>query len=298
MSSGKPIFTRGPSLNLRLGLSLLTASALMVADHLHRIDELRSALGVAVYPVQWLVHAPQELGAQLRSRLITWNQLLEENRKLKEEVARLKRHTLKYEALKKENDRLRAFLDNSFTLGEQMLVAELLAVNLAPYEHVVLINKGSRFGVHVGQPVLSVDGVVGQVIRVTPINAEVLLITDPNHAIPVQVNRTGLRAIAVGSGQLDRVEVSNLPNNVDVKPGDLLVSSGLGGVFPQGYPVATVMEVSPQPDKPFAQIIAKPVAALDRIREVLITFGHTEPVPFISQETAPAAQNITADAHR
>nr|BAL57322.1 rod shape-determining protein MreC [uncultured Gammaproteobacteria bacterium] len=289
MSSGKRIFTRGPSLNLRLALCLATACALMVADHARRLEPLRSALAVAVYPMQWLAHAPRALGEQFLTYLHDWANLLEENRRLKEEIARLKRHTLKYEALRKENDRLRAFLDNSFTLGEQMLVAELLAVNLAPYEHVVLVNKGSRFGVHVGQPVLSVEGIVGQVIRVTPINAEVLLITDPSHAIPVQVNRTGLRAIAVGSGRLDRLEVPNLPNNVDVQPGDLLVSSGLGGVFPQGYPVATVTAVAPQPDKPFAKIEAKPAAALDRIREVLIVFGHPEPVPFLPPDAASAA---------
>lgn len=267
----------------------------MIADHTRRIDWLRSTLAVAVYPIQWLVHTPQALGRQVLDHLVTFHQLQEENRRLKEEVARLKRITLKYQALKKENDRLRAFLDNSFVIGEQMLVAELLQVKLNPYEHVVLVNKGSRFGVHTGQPVLSVDGVVGQVIRVTPINAEVLLITDPSHAIPVQVNRTGLRAIAVGSGQLDRVEVPNLPNNVDIQPGDLLVSSGLGGVFPQGYPVATVTTVEPQPDKPFAKIAAKPVAGLDRIREVLIAFGQTEPKPFLPEATS-LAPKVTADA--
>ncbi len=295
MSSSKPIFTRGPSLNVRLGLSLLVALALMVADHTRRIDPLRQTLAVLVYPVQWLAHAPRALGEQLLENLAEWNRLREENQRLKQEIARLKRRTLKYEALKKEKDRLRAFLDNSFTLGEQMLVAELLAVNLVPYEHVVLVNKGSRFGVHDGQPVLSVDGVVGQVIRVTPVNSEVLLITDPSHAIPVQVNRTGLRAIAIGSGRLDRLEVPNLPNNVDVKPGDLLVSSGLGGVFPQGYPVATVTEVAPQPDKPFAKIQAKPAAALDRIREVLIVFGNSEPVPFVPLDNTPAAPTARAD---
>jgi rod shape-determining protein MreC len=280
MSSSKLIFARGPSLNLRLALCLVAACALMFADHTRRLDPVRSALAVAVYPIQWLAHMPHALGEQIWSHLTTWTQLLEENRRLKQEIAELKQRTLKYEALKKENDRLRAFLDNSFTLGEQMLVAELLAVNLAPYEHVVLVNKG----------------VVGQVIRVTPVNAEVLLITDPSHAIPVQVNRTGLRAIAVGSGRLDRVEVPNLPNNVDIKPGDLLVSSGLGGVFPQGYPVATVTEVEPQPDKPFARIGAKPLAALDRIREVLITFGHPEPVPFLPPDAASAAPKVTANA--
>ncbi|WP_022949816.1 rod shape-determining protein MreC [Methylohalobius crimeensis] len=293
----KLIFTRGPSLNVRVVLCLLAASVLMTADHYHRVTWLRSGLAIAVYPVQWLAHAPQELGNQVWSNFTGRAQLLKENRQLKAEISRLKRRTLKYEALKKENDRLRAFLDNSFKLGEQMLVAELLAVNLAPYEHVVLVNKGGHFGVHVSQPVMSVDGVVGQVIRVTPVNAEALLITDPSHAIPVQVNRNGLRAIAVGSGHLDRLEVPNLPNNADIQPGDLLITSGLGGVFPQGYPVAKVTDVAPQPGKPFARISAKPTAKLDRIREVLITWGQSTPKPFLPAVTPAATPSEgTADA--
>jgi rod shape-determining protein MreC len=129
-----------------------------------------------------------------------------------------------------------------------------------PYEHVVVVNKGSRFGVHKKQPVLDANGIVGQVIRSLPLSSEVMLITDPNHAIPVQVNRNGLRTIAIGSGLLDRLNLPFLPNNADIIPGDLLVTSGLGGTFPQGYPVAIVNKFTVQPDQPFADIYATPKA--------------------------------------
>ena len=253
----------------------------MVTDHHRRLTWIHKALSLAVYPVQWLAASPIDMGNALVDTFKTRSLLQAENHRLQMEVSQLKQRTLKYEALRKENDRLRAFLDNSFKLGEQMLVAELVSVNLAPFEHLVLVNKGSHFGVHVGQPVLSVDGVVGQVIRVSPANAEILLITDPSHAIPVQVNRNGLRAIAVGSGRLDELEVPNLPNNADIRAGDLLVTSGLGGVFPQGYPVAVVTEVKSRVGRRFALITAKPSSALDRIREVLLTWGQKSPQSFV-----------------
>ncbi len=260
----------------------------MTADHHHCIEWLHKTLSVAVYPIQWLAAAPVEVSNAVLERLRKRTELVRENGHLRLEVAQLKQRTLKYEALRKENDRLRAFLDNSFKLGEQMLVAELVSVNMVPYEHLVLINKGGHFGVHVGQPVLSVDGIVGQVVRVSPANAEVLLITDPSHAIPVQVNRNGLRAIAIGSGQLDQLEIPNLPNNADIKAGDLLVTSGLGGVFPQGYPVAEVTKVKTRAGSRFALITAKPSAALDRIREVLITWSQESAQPFLpAQEDTP-----------
>jgi len=292
MNPGAPIkllFAHGPSHHARLALCLIASTLVMVADHHHRAEWLRVPLTMVTYPVQVLADLPARWGNWLRDHLVGRARLLEENQRLRQEVAELKRRTLKYEALRKENDRLRAFLDKSFKLGEQMLVAELLAINMVPYEHKVLVNKGSQLGVHIGQPVLSVDGIVGQVVRVTPVSAEVLLITDPSHAIPVQVNRNGLRTIAVGTGRIDRLELPNLPNNADVRPGDLLVSSGLGGVFPQGYPVAVVTEVKVQPGKHFARIQARPTAALDRIREVLIVWPHNAPQPFLPLNASGAA---------
>ncbi len=177
-------------------------------------------------------------------------------------------------------------LENSFKLGEQVLVAELLSVNMAPYEHIVVVNKGTRFGVHPQQPVMDANGVVGQVFRALPFTSDIMLITDPNHAIPVQVNRNGLLTIAVGSGQINRLILPYLPNNADIRPGDLLITSGLGGTFPQGYPVAVVDEFTSQTNKPFATVTATPKAMLDRNRELMIVWSDPTPIPLVSKPTA------------
>ncbi|MCX7103171.1 MAG: rod shape-determining protein MreC, partial [Methylobacter sp.] len=187
--------------------------------------------------------------------------------KLRDEQFIDKTRLLKFDSLEKENIRLRALLENSFKLGEQLLIAELLSINTAPYENIVVVNKGTRFGVHPQQPVLDANGVVGQVFRALPFSSEIMLITDPNHAIPVQVNRNGLLTIAVGSGQLNRLNLPFLPNNADIRPGDLLITSGLGGTFPSGYPVAVVDDFTPMTNKPFVNITATPKAMLDRNTE-------------------------------
>ncbi len=216
--------------------------------------------------------------------VISYQELKAENSSLKRKQLVDSIKLLKYESLENENIRLRSLLENSFKLGEQVLVAELLSVNLVPYEHIVVVNKGSRFGINIKQPVMDANGIVGQVVRSLLLSSEVMLITDPNHAIPVQVNRNGLRTIAIGSGQLDRLNLPFLPNNADIIPGDLLVTSGLGGTFPQGYPVAVVAGFSVQPNKPFADIYAIPKAKLDKSRELLIVWSDTTPVPLIFPE--------------
>lgn len=244
---------------------------------------------MTVYPVQLMVSTPVRFIRELFDSVLSYADLLTENRKLKDEELVLKTRLLKFAALEQENIRLRGLLDSSFKVGEQVLIAELLSVNLVPYEHVVEVNKGSRFGVHPGQAVFDANGVVGQVLRTNPYSSEVMLITDPSHAIPVQVNRNGLRTIALGTGLIDRLALPYLSSNADIQVGDLLITSGLGGVFPHGYPVATVTAIASQ-ESPFAKISATPVAQLDRSRELLLVFSDSNPVPRISaQEREQAA---------
>ncbi|WP_240342341.1 rod shape-determining protein MreC [Methylococcus sp. EFPC2] len=259
---------------------MFASLALLVVEKQSLWPDLRTPFAVSVYPLQQLVSSPVRLFQDLKSIFADNARLRDENEAMAEELAVLNTRLLRFEALEQENIRLRGLLETSFKLGEQVQIAELLAVNLAPYEHVVVVNKGSRFGAYPGQPVMDAHGVVGQVLRVTPYSAEVMLITDPNHAIPVQVNRNGLRTIALGTGQIDKLSLPYLTGNADIQPGDLLVTSGMGGLFPQGYPVATVNAVSSQAS-PFAKVTATPVAQLDRNRELLLVWSKSEPIPRI-----------------
>lgn len=258
---------------------VLSVVLLVVDQRTTHLRGVRAVLSVLVYPVQSLVSLPLQLLDQALKYSILYSKLQEENASLKQQALLQKTSLLKLTTLEKENIRLRALLEKSYKLGEQVMVAELLAVNQAPYEHIVVVDKGTHFGIYPKQPVLDADGVVGQVIRALPLSAEVMLITDPNHAVSVEVSRNGLRTIAVGSGRYNRLNLPFLPNNADILPGDTLITSGLDNVFPQGYPVATVDKFIQQPNKPFADISATPVAHLDKDREVLIVWNNSKPIP-------------------
>ncbi|OAI08433.1 rod shape-determining protein MreC [Methylomonas methanica] len=285
----KLLFAKGPSLNTRLLVALLVSISMLVIDYRsERLERLRSLLSVFTYPLQSLASLPVDFYQTVSGTVISFVELQKENRRLKEAQFVNDAKLLKFAALEKENTRLRMLLENSFQLGEQVLVAELVSVKLAPYEHTVVVNKGSRFGVHPEQPVLDANGIVGQVVRALPSSSEVMLITDPDHAIPVQVNRNGLRTIAFGTGQPNRLHLPFLANNADIVPGDLLVTSGLGGVFPAGYPVAVVDKFEARPDKSFANIYATPKAELDKSREFLIVWSHSTPVVLGEPGKAPA----------
>ncbi len=265
---------------------MIASTALLTTEYRStRLEPIRTSLSFFVDPLKYLVDLPSVIVEQAADSVSSYRALKKENERLREEQLVHQTRLLKLAALEKENIRLRALLENSFKLGEQVLVAELLSVNTAPYEHIVVVNKGTRFGVHPQQPVLDANGVVGQVFRALPFSSEIMLITDPNHAIPVQVNRNGLLTIAVGSGQLNRLVLPFLPGNADIRPGDLLITSGLGGTFPQGYPVAVVDEFTSQPNKAFATITATPKALLDRNRELMIVWSNSKPVPLIVKPT-------------
>jgi rod shape-determining protein MreC len=254
-------------------VAILLSISLMVMDHRYNhLESLRSTLSVLLYPVQYLASLPVLLSESASDALISRGKLEEQRDQLHEENVLLRARLQKFESLEAENMRLRGLLDSSFKVGDRVLIAELIAVEQDPFRQEVLINKGSTSGLFEGQPVLDANAVVGQVTHINPFSANVLLITDAAHAMPVQVNRNGLRTIALGTGLINRLELPHLPNNADIRVGDLLVTSGLGGAFPPGYPVAEVVEVKRMPGQPFASVIAQTTAHLDRIREVLLVW--------------------------
>lgn len=246
---------------------------LIVADHRFRhLDALRSALTVVVYPLLYAASLPASLSSTVRVRLANEAQLREQNAALHRDNLVLMGRLQQFDALEAENRRLRDLLGSSFKIGDRVLVAELVGVSLNPYHHQVVIDKGSASGIYVGQPVLDANAVMGQVVRVDPLTATVLLITDADHALPVQVRRNGLRTLASGTGVINRLELPHLTNNADIQVGDELFTSGLDGRFPAGYPVGRVVELRIEPGKPFATVVAEPNARLDRAREVLLVW--------------------------
>ena len=284
---------------------------LMTLDHRNtQLNTLRAGLSVVVYPLQLAVEMPGAISSWFRESLATRRQLQEENASLRTQLLMLKAQSQKLQSLEAENIRLSELLESSFDVGEKVLVAKLMVANLDPYKHQVVINKGELDRIYPGQPLLDAEGVMGQVVHVGPYSSTAVLITDTSHAIPVQVNRNGIRTIALGSGTINRLDLPYLSNNADVVPGDLLITSGLGGRFPPGYPVALVEAVQHDPGRTFARIAANPTARLDRSREVLLVWpGETTAVvsditvePVISPEeedsttTDPAAPGIPEEA--
>jgi rod shape-determining protein MreC len=267
----KTLFRRGPLLRLRLGLLLLTSLGLMIVDHQReQLENVRGALSLVVYPLQYVVNLPQEIVRGVRKALVTKSSLIDENRLLRRQNLILKTRSQRFAALEAENMRLRELLESSLEVSERVLVADVIALELVSPSRTVVLDKGSQQGVYQGQPIIDGDGIMGQIIHVNPISSTALLITDISHALPVQINRSGVRAIASGSGSADGLELAHVPLNADVKRGDLIVSSGLDGRFPAGYPVGVVTVISVDPGEPFAKVMAVASAKVEQAREVLL----------------------------
>lgn len=252
-------------------IAVLAALTLYLLDARTTVlDPVRSMLGAAVYPLQKTASLPSEIR--------DWTlDLFQSRDALRERVELLEASQLMYsvrlqklKALERENMRLRELLGSSFRLNERVQVAELLSVDLDPFSQHVVIDKGERYGVYVGQPVLDASGVMGQVTEVTPVSSRVVLLTDPSHSIPVQINRNGLRAVVTGRGLGETLQMEHLPHHADVRAGDLLVTSGLGGRFPFGYPVGKVVNVQHPEGQAFAEVAVEPAASLSTSREVML----------------------------
>lgn len=293
----KPIFGRGPSLQLRLFLAVIISVAAIVADSRFGVfTHVRVYLSSLVSPLQYIANAPGTLLDTMSTQVQTRSSLIEQTKQQEQQLLTLRSRLLKLDQLEHENQRLRELLGSPVHKESRKMVAELLSVDSDPFSHQVLINKGALDGVYNGQPVINDQGVIGQVLHVGSTTSRVLLITDSSHGIPVRVLRNDLRAIASGSGELDKLELRNLPRNTDVQVGDLLVTSGLGGRFPEGYPVATVTRSDYVEGKPFAQIEAKPLVALDRLRYLLLLWTDKKPEVHDDDALAPAATPSAATA--
>ncbi|WAG05627.1 rod shape-determining protein MreC [Aeromonas jandaei] len=274
----KPIFGRGPSLQLRLFLAVIISIAAIVADSRFGVfSHVRVYLSSLVSPLQYMANAPGTLLDTMSTQVQTRADLIEQTKQQEQQLFTLRARLLKMDQLEHENQRLRELLGSPVHKESRKMVAELLSVDSDPFSHQVLINKGALDGVYNGQAVINDQGVIGQVLHVGSTTSRVLLITDSSHGIPVRVLRNDLRAIASGSGELDKLELRNLPRNTDIQVGDLLVTSGLGGRFPEGYPVATVTRSEYVEGKPFAQIEAKPLVELDRLRYLLLLWTDKKP---------------------
>lgn len=234
------------------------------------MQRIRAWLSLAVTPVQWLVDVPERSWTWLGERLQVRDELIAENKQLRAQTLLAERRVQKLAALTVENFRLRDLLNSSEQLDEKVTVSELIGINSDPFTHQVIINTGFDGGAFIGQPVLDATGVMGQIISTSAFTSRVLLITDSDHAIPIEVNRNGLRSVAYGLGQYDYLELQDLADTADIEVGDMLVSSGLGLRFPKGYPVAKVVEVQHFPGQDFARILAKPTAQLSRSRHLLL----------------------------
>ncbi len=248
--------------------------ALMAVDaRFDTLRPLRGQLGALLTPFYWLADVPGRVAEGVSEQWTSRTELLAENERLKAEALVMQQRLQKLAALTEQNVRLRELLNSSALVEDQVLVSELIGVDPNPFTHRIIIDKGEKDGVFLGQPVLDARGLMGQVVEVLPYTARVLLITDTTHSLPVQVNRNGLRAIASGTGNPERLELRHVADTADIKEGDLLVSSGLGQRFPAGYPVGIVSEVIHDSGQPFAIVRATPTAALNRSRYLLLVFS-------------------------
>ena len=258
-------------------LGILSIALLVGDDHFKQMESVRSALSTLVAPIQIVVDIPSRAWNWANRISAGYEVLHEENAELKAQSLVLQRKLQKMAALTAENIRLRELLRSAAVLDEAVMVAEVIGVDPEPFTHELIINKGRADGAFVGQALLDAYGVMGQIITVNRYTSRALLITDSRHATPVQVNRTGVRAIAAGNGIFDELELLHLPDTADIKKGDVLLTSALGERFPYGYPVAVVDSVRRDPGQPFAVVTALPTAQLTRSREVILILARAKP---------------------
>jgi rod shape-determining protein MreC len=287
-------FHRGPAPIARLTFFALLSVFLMVLDARFRYAEpLRQVLGIAAYPLQQIAIAPFTAASRAREFFTTQANLREQNAALRVQNLRDAEDLLTLEALRAENESLRRLLAAKEQLPGDAIFAEIVYAGRDPFSRKVIIDRGAQHGVEPGQPVVDASGVLGQVTRVQPLLAEVTLIVDKDHAVPVQVVRNGLRGVVFGSGDGSTLELRHMASNAEVEAGDLLVTSGLDGMYPRGLPVARVAKVERDAAYAFAKIVGQPVAGTTHHHQVLVLSPAT-PAPAWAAEPDRAKKGARA----
>lgn len=299
-----PLFPRGPGVGARALVVILLGLGVWFADQrgLPILTAVRGSVDWLLQPLHWVGNVPDDL-ADAGGELKNYRELLDENRQLREAQLTAQARLLKLDALEAENRRIRQLMASSSALDQKVLIAEIIAAAQSPYRHQITLNKGTADGVYFGQAVVDAYGVMGQVIRVNPASSVALLVTDPSHGIPVEINRTGLQTVARGGGDGRVLTLPFLPGNADVKVGDLLMSSGLGGRFPAGYPVGEIFDIRRTTGEHFMEASAYPSARLNQGRQALLVWSSTPPAvsgdddPSVNTAELAAQAAASAIAH-
>lgn len=256
---------------VRVMVLVALSVAMMLVDHrTQQLEKMRNVLHTIVYPIVFISTIPREVLRGISGSLESSSNLKADNEALRQENLLLRSRLEKLHSLEADNRRLKRLLGQSEQIGGHVLLAELVDVSLEPYTQQITLNKGSSDEVYIGQPVINGDGVIGQVVHTSHYQSTVTLLTDPGSAVPVMVMRNGLRGVLFGTGVRNKLSMPYLTADADIREGDLLISSGMGGRFPPGYPVATVTEVKQHASEEFLSISTLPVTQLDHGREVLL----------------------------
>lgn len=264
-------FVRGPSTFARLVFFAALSLSLVATDsRLHYLVEIRQGFMALLHPLQMIANAPSNLYSTVQEYLVTQKTLLNRNRQLEQQSLEQSTKLQRFKSLEVENENLRNLLGAAQSITQPARLGEILHMGRDPFNHKVVVNLGARQNIIAGQAVVDAAGIIGQVTRVYPFSSEVTLITDKELAIPVQIERNGLRAIAFGHGRDTTIDLPYLPANVDIRKGDKLVTSGIDGVYPAGLAVAEVELIERNPDSPFAHIVSKPIAGIENNRQILL----------------------------
>jgi rod shape-determining protein MreC len=289
----------GMSANIRFSLvGMLSLVLILLDSRLNIFKDVRYHIESYLTPVYYIADAPVSLVSSANERLRSYQEIADENRLLKYQLSEIRVELLRYDSVIHDNEELRRLNNSPIKESFRRMGAEVMRVDTNPFSLTVMINRGAKDGAYEGQPVINEQGIVGQIISVANSTSRVLLISDQNHSIPVVVMRNGIRAIATGTGIVNELNVVNMPRNVDIQVGDLLISSGLGGIFPSGYPVARVTNFDRKEGLQFAEIKAQPLATLDRLKYMLLLWlpdseqETIEEIKAVSSNTEETMQNV------